>query len=282
MMKKQHTFPEDFEALMLRKSWRALSADERTALEGYVSGEEEYQQMREVLLMATGGDAADGLVMPPSRKAALMDLFDQEGIAGGTGQQMAGRRVPIRRRLWLTGAAAAAALLMVASVWWMVSLDREVITPDHPELASKLPEKPETGFSSADEELVASADQGQQQEASKTRQEFTVESPESGHYPITERMMETKEVTVENQEVWKKALAGGAATDSILQTDVIAFSLNQASQADMFQDRMTVKTVASARTAPGVNPKMQQKQFAARSRAISEDEVLIGFLFACP
>jgi hypothetical protein len=283
MMENEHIIPEALVSLLLSKGWHDLSADERASLTDYVSGEEEYSQMREVLhLMTEGMDQTDAMKMPSDRKESLMELFDQEH---GTGDQetAAGKVVSINRRWWLTGAAAAVGLLLMASVWWLAAPDKNLVTPDSSEFASRLPEK----HPAEDSEIQTGTTPAQEtDESDKAREKETTDpgSPRFDDINIAHPAEEMKDMAVADadQAAWYKKTASGAVTDTFMQADAYVVTLNQASQAEMMQEKMVTKSVASARTTPGVNPKTQLKQAASRSRTVSEDRELIGFLFACP
>jgi hypothetical protein len=283
LKKKPHTVTPDFERLLLSRPWETLSQEELATLEGYVSGEEEYTSMREVLLLMTEGmDPADAMKMPSDRKESLMELFDREHGTSDQGTAVV-KVVSINRRWWLTGAAAAVGLLLVASVWWLAAPDKNLVNPDSPEFASRLPDK----HPSEDSEIQTGTTPAQETaESDKAREKETADpgSPRFDDIIITHPAEKMKDMAVAeaDQAAWYKKAASGAVTDTFAQSDSYVVTLNQASQAEMIQDRMVTKSVSSARTTPGAHPKTQQKQAASRSRTVSEDRELIAFLFACP
>lgn len=265
----------DFDALMLSKSWAELSSEERKLLDGVVSGEEEYGVMRDALLaISSVPDSADGLVMKPSVRNSLMELFDKEHgspVNAGKGK----RAVRISRPMWISGAAAAA-LLLIAAMWWLVlQPGSDTVVPDPVELAMKTPE--ETTLLPSEDPIPAGSSPMHTKE--QNQEHLPAQKPLISKEVFAENRFadaETDEVVSFRDTTGLIAVTTAFAAEEITLASRKAARDLDTEKAELFQ----YKTVVSAR-ADTSQGKLKMKDPVPLSRNISQDPLLVGFLYEC-
>jgi hypothetical protein len=277
----------DFDDLMRRKSWEMLDAAERLALEEYVTGEAEYTMMRELLLtMELAPDPVKDMRMDSGVKAGLLEMFDlqqQENVAHTA------RVVNIRRkRIWFTGAAAAASVLLMAAIWWLV----QPTDPGRPlipttEVAQTTPKAaPEPATTPDLSEPALPSPTRDAMEDLSGKPESTVTTDLSVTSPAVAEAAQQKEMA--HDQTAELITSGEFRPDELTTAGVANAEANTRftstytlSQAESFTNEVQI----ASKQVVGVRPaatKPKGGAAARKSRSVSQDPQLVGFLYACP
>jgi hypothetical protein len=282
-----HGLGGDFDDLMRRKSWEILDAAEHSALEGYVIGEDEYTMMREFLLtMELAPDPVKDMRMDSGVKAGMLEMFDQQQAEH---QAHKGRVVNIRRkRIWFTGAAAAASVLLMTAIWWLVQPTdpgKPLITTT--EVAQTTPKaSPEPATTPDLTEPALPSPTRDAMEALAGKPESAVASDLSVTSPAFADAAQKKEmahdmtvnlVTAGELRTDELTIAGAANTETDTRL-TSTFSLSQT-------ETVTKEVHVATKQVVGVRPAATHQKGATparKSRSVSQDPQLVGFLYACP
>lgn len=264
-----------------------LDASERSALDGYVTGEDEYTMMRELLLtMELAPDPVKDMRMDSGVKAGLLEMFDQQQAENQAHQ---GRVVNIRRkRIWFTGAAAAASVLLMAAIWWLVQPSdpgRPLIpTTEVAQTTPKADPEPATTPNLTEPALPTPIQNAREDLAEKA--EPAIPSDPSVTTSANTEPAQKKEIAHDRTAELIAADAfrpdelttAGASTAEADTRFTSTYTLTQT-------ENLTKEVQIASKQVVGVRPaatKPKGGATARKSRSVSQDPQLVGFLYACP
>jgi hypothetical protein len=283
----------DFEALMCSKSWMELSPEERLKLQGVVSGEEEYQLMRETyLFIRENPDQAENLSLEPELREMLTGEFNLRHPDSPEQEPNATRGIPLRT--WLSVAASMALFVAVASVWFLITQQFKPVPPQQTGLASNLTVKEksvedETGagnFNNITEDKDFRQNTGNQPGqalADKIQTDEDKEAAGSGKTDTTIIFGRNNDFLAANhQEEKYQAIKMPFLTEKAERKDVAVYNDTMIREALVTKEdpRFSKKAIVSER--PEYYKAVPEKKLHYPPHPVSRDPDLLRFLYACP